>query len=119
MRCFRCGTVGHIEAGCPYTPADLADASAPRRPWCGNCDKSTRLIDHGDHVARCAECHPLGYKPLAQHKRCGGCGKTIYEWERQPCGSHQGENPGPNKAYTERGLEYWQAKIRELVSGAG
>lgn len=87
LRCGNCGTTGqHITSECPYT-AELGHAGKP--PWCGNCDKATRLVDHGTHMARCAACHPLAWKPLAQHKRCGGCNSLIYTWDNRPCGQHQ------------------------------
>ena len=87
LTCGNCGTTGqHITSECPYT-AELGHGGKP--PWCGNCDKATRLVDHGHSMARCAACHPLAWKPLAQHKRCGGCNSLIYTWDNRPCGQHQ------------------------------
>lgn len=30
-----------------------------RPPWCGQCDKDTRMIEMGDKASRCKACHPL------------------------------------------------------------
>lgn len=42
---------------------DLGTRSPKRKPskpnWCGDCDETTRLIEHGESVARCSKCHPM------------------------------------------------------------
>lgn len=39
---------------------DAATAPAPKPPWCGTCDETTRQIEVDDHTtARCLICHPL------------------------------------------------------------
>lgn len=88
--CWNCGSDEHIARNCPKTmpPPDVLPVDNKPR-WCGGCDPHTRLIDLGNAAARCPTCHPLAWKPLAQHKKCGGCGGTVYEWDQQPCGSHQ------------------------------
>jgi len=83
----------HVTSECPLPPQDSpADAT-----WCGECDKRTRLVDHGSYMTRCRRCWrartlALG-KPLdtllAQHKRCGGCDNVVYAWDQYPCGGHQ------------------------------
>lgn len=68
--CFECGTSGHIAADCPN-----AEASDNRPPWCGICDRRTRLVTVDRElgtVRRCPSCHPLRLKPLAQHKAMTG-----------------------------------------------
>jgi hypothetical protein len=56
--------------------------------WCGYCDERTRLIDLGDTVRRCTSCHPKRGHQLPQHRKCQGCGNTIFAWDNSPCGSH-------------------------------
>jgi len=34
-------------------------AAEQRRPWCGNCDQGTRLVQLERAAARCPRCHPL------------------------------------------------------------
>lgn len=41
-----------------FLPGDRPEGAA--RPWCGSCDKTTRLVDNGGGpVTRCPACHPL------------------------------------------------------------
>lgn len=89
--CFECGEPGHMARDCPARLA-AKESSAPKPVWCGNCDKTTRLvygIRHGRELAnRCAACHPLSWLPLRQHQRCGGCKTLVYEWDKSPCDKH-------------------------------
>jgi hypothetical protein len=85
MICFGCRAEGHIEANCPNAAIDDG-----RPPWCGFCDEKTRLIDHGDSVSRCQQCHPAARKQLRQCRKCPHCHVTVYEWDQAPCGSHAG-----------------------------
>lgn len=41
-------------------PDPPASSARPKPPWCGQCDETTRLIEHpdGHRVARCPTCHP-------------------------------------------------------------
>jgi hypothetical protein len=47
--------------------ADLATLTPPagrpeRPPWCGTCNRETRMREHAEHddrPYRCPECHPL------------------------------------------------------------
>jgi hypothetical protein len=85
MKCFGCGTEGHIASNCPNTEM----AADGRPPWCGICDERTRLIGiPGDRVARCQECHPMAREQLKQFRRCPLCKKLVYEHDTAPCGSH-------------------------------
>lgn len=86
--CFNCGEPGHLARTCPTALAVSEQAAGAKPPWCGGCDKTTRLVDHGTYLNRCPNCHPLKWKPLAQHKRCGGCNHLIYTWDNTPCGDH-------------------------------
>jgi hypothetical protein len=96
--CFHCGDDDHLSYDCPSRTRPKAAPATPQaaaRPeWCGSCDSTTRLIDHGSYVARCPRCHPLGHVTLPQHKRCGGCRQLVYAWDIMPCGDHQ-ELKGP------------------------
>ncbi len=40
-------------------PLRLPPVEPVRRPWCGRCDKRTRLLELDDVVVRCRSCHPL------------------------------------------------------------
>lgn len=86
LNCHRCGTAGHLARNCPYTEIDASG----KPPWCGFCDERTRLIDHGDTVSRCLECHPSRRQQPRQHRKCPACHVTVYEWDNNPCGSHSG-----------------------------
>lgn len=68
--------LGHLGASpdgvrSPYAvlAARLADLPAPparpapRPPWCGTCDRGTRLLDTDAGVRRCPTCHPLAPGP--------------------------------------------------------
>jgi hypothetical protein len=48
-------------------------------PWCGMCDKRTRLIER-DGIPRRCRCHPKT-APLAQFRTCTVCQDHIYEWQ--------------------------------------
>ena len=94
--CFDCGDEGHIRSECPNT----AFTSGTGSTWCGFCDERTRLIDLGDKMRRCGDCHPLrdapaaraagrpGQHKLAQHGVCPACRQVVYEWDHAPCDKH-------------------------------
>jgi hypothetical protein len=84
--CYGCGTKGHFESECPNAGIDGDGKS----PWCGICDERTRLIDQGDTVTRCRQCHPLRGRQLRQFRKCPLCHATVCEWDNAPCGSHSG-----------------------------
>ena len=84
MRCFDCGQDGHIAPNCPNGEIDKSG----KPPWCGFCDETTRLVDAGDLVAHCQECHPLRNRQLKQHRKCPHCHMTVYQWDNEECGSH-------------------------------
>ena len=86
MRCFGCGTEGHIEPNCPNTAMD----SNGKTPWCGICDERTRHLDLGDRVGRCTVCHPKRREQLKQHRKCAQCHMTVFAWDHAPCGQHAG-----------------------------
>lgn len=85
--CFTCGVQGHISADCPNN--EVLDT---RPPWCGICDRRTRLVtidlDNGT-VQKCRTCHPTPNKPLAQHRRCPSCKIIVFEWDGNQCGHHE------------------------------
>jgi hypothetical protein len=96
--CYGCGEKGHIESECPYA-AELAADGKP--PWCGICDRRSRLIGApGGQPARCTQCHPSRRKQLAQHRRCPTCHVVVYEWDNSECGHH--EMPGATDKRPER-----------------
>jgi hypothetical protein len=77
-----------VQSECPY----CADVTDNKPPWCGKCDKRTRHIwlnPDGTLVQRCPDCHPQPRKMLPQHRRCTECRMVVYEWDTDPCGSHQ------------------------------
>jgi len=83
VKCYECGDEGHVAKACPnaiYTPASGT--------WCGYCDERTRLVDLGDKVKRCPDCHPLRGQLLKQHRKCPSCREIVYEWDQAPCGRH-------------------------------
>ena len=72
------------------------EAEAAGRPvWCGECDKRTRLVDHGSYMQRCHRCWAWParktrfHQLLPQHRLCGGCRNLVYEWDAEPCGKHR------------------------------
>jgi hypothetical protein len=92
IRCFGCQQFGHLERDCPKKNHAADPDDDNETPWCGECDRRTRLHmvrrDDRDAVTRC-QCHPAGRLP-AQFKRCGECKAVIYEWDRNSeCGSHE------------------------------
>ncbi len=96
MECYQCGSEDHLSRNCPgRQPPPPPEPGEERPPWCGICDKRTRLIDRGDVVQRCPSCWAWparGTYPkqqLAQHATCGGCGQVVYTWDQLPCGKHQ------------------------------
>jgi hypothetical protein len=88
-KCYQCGGDGHFAASCPEVQFadELGTATDGRPPWCGQCDKRTRLIFEDDHASRCPRCNPQQDLP-AQFKYCR-CGDPIYRWDKSECGSHQ------------------------------
>ena len=94
ITCFKCGNRGHMarDCDCADYAAELGDGDKP--PWCGMCDRQTRLVhfsrDGHDAARRCDTCHPSGHLLPAQFKRCGNCKSVIYIWDlRTECGSHR------------------------------
>lgn len=72
------------------------EAEAAGRPvWCGECDKRTRLVDHGSYMQRCHRCWAWParktrfHQLLPQHRLCGGCRNLVYAWDAEPCGKHR------------------------------
>lgn len=92
--CFHCGESDHFARECPrLKPSEKASirGGGPRgvpAVWCSYCDEDTRLVDLGDSMARCAECHPLRFQSLAQSRKCASCNATVYDWDHAPCGFH-------------------------------
>lgn len=86
MKCFECGDEGHIARECP----NLGMTGEDGKPiWCGSCDETTRLVDLGDKLRRCYQCHPLRGKMLAQDRRCPSCRQIVYVWDHAACDNHQ------------------------------
>jgi len=65
--------------------------------WCGYCDERTRLVDLGDKVARCQQCHRNRRAQLAQNRKCPQCNATVYAWDFEPCGQHAGPAGGTDR----------------------
>ena len=89
-KCFGCGADGYVQSDCPYCAAD-ADSGKP--PWCGICDRRTRLVTtdlQTGTLQRCRQCHPHRHKTLTQHRRCPECKTLAYSWDANPCGMHEG-----------------------------
>lgn len=86
VKCWDCGDTGHIAGACPNTAATGSDG---KPPWCGSCDERTRLVDLGDKMRRCHQCHPLRGRMLPQHRGCPSCGEFIYVWDHAGCDNHQ------------------------------
>ena len=90
INCHSCGEPGHIAKDCQWE-SDLEG----RPPWCGECDRETRLVDHGSYAQRCHRCWAWPAKGtrfhqlLPQHKKCGGCGELVNVWDKDKCGKHE------------------------------
>jgi hypothetical protein len=88
--CHKCGQAGHVARDCQWE-----NEVGSRPAWCGECNRDTRLIDHGSYVQRCHRCWAWPAKGTRfhqlqpQHRLCGGCRQIVYEWDKMPCGSHQ------------------------------
>lgn len=94
VKCFGCQQYGHLERDCPEKTYASELGGGDKPPWCGQCDRETRLtlvrLDGCDTARRCVTCHPSGHLLSAQFKRCGKCKAVIYEWDmRSECGRHQ------------------------------
>lgn len=94
VKCFGCQQYGHIERDCPEKTYAAEIGGGDKPPWCGMCDRETRLVyflrDGATTARRCTTCHPSSHLLPAQHKRCKGCKAVIYEWDmRSECGKHQ------------------------------
>lgn len=92
-RCFECQEIGHIASDCP-TKAYAAELGDGKPPWCGQCDRETRLIyfirDSTEAARRCYTCHPKSQTLPAQFSRCKTCRSAIYVWDiRSECGKHR------------------------------
>ena len=112
VNCGKCGTDGHVARDCEWE-----SEAGGRPPWCVECERDTRLIDHGSYMQRCIQCWAWPAKGtkfhqlMPQHKPCGGCRTIIYEFDKSPCGKHiplgidhrghraQPEPPPPAAAY--------------------
>jgi hypothetical protein len=86
LKCHGCGDRGHFESECPNAGIDATG----KPPWCGICHERTRLLNLGDSMARCQQCHPHRHQQLRQHRKCPYCHVTVYEWDTADCGSHAG-----------------------------
>jgi len=89
IQCGKCGMDGHVTRDCQW------ESEVSERPaWCGECDRETRLVDHGSYAQRCHLCWAWPAKgtrfhqQLPQHKTCGGCRKIILAWDKAECGRH-------------------------------
>jgi hypothetical protein len=87
ITCWECGDQGHTATGCPN--AVRAPAADGKPLWCGSCDERTRLVDLGDKMMRCRQCHPLRGRMLPQHRGCPSCGEVVYVWDHAGCDNHQ------------------------------
>ena len=85
LTCWDCGEAGHLASACP----NIAYVRGDGGTWCGSCDERTRLVDLGDKMRRCPDCHPLRTRMLAQFRRCPACQMIVYAWDVADCGRHQ------------------------------
>lgn len=88
MNCYHCQSPAHLARDCPNAASLGADASG-KPPWCGTCDERTRLVDLGEMMGRCVQCHPLRGACLPQHRRCSSCHRLVLAIDVLPCGKHQ------------------------------
>jgi len=116
VKCFGCGEYGHIERDCPANSyaSELGDGDKP--PWCGECDRYSRLIyfiapsgipDRPGTVTarRCKVCNPQGHLLAVQFKRCKQCKAVTYIWDTATeCGSHPPTGKRTNELITK-----WEA----------
>lgn len=111
--CYYCGDDDHVGKECPKLQAHQKRATAtktvayvpPGEPvtWCSYCDEHTRMLDMGDSMARCPQCHPLRRQQLRQSRKCPLCNKTVFEWDHAPCDAHVGPGlPRPQRTVTGR-----------------
>ena len=95
LKCFRCGELGHLSAGCPKHAQLQMTAEDVAMPWCGICDPRTRIRRGVEPTSRCPSCHPKRHEKLVQHTRCKGCRKIICVWDVADCDRHQSLGPKP------------------------
>lgn len=97
LRCFNCQKYGHLAKDCPEVVFAAELGTDGRPPWCGQCDKRTRLLYGAESARRCPECHPE--KDLPPQFRICKCGNAVYRWDRSECGTHQevGKHIKPRK----------------------
>lgn len=105
-QCWECHEYGHIADNCP-SKLYAVETGDGKPPWCGRCDRETRLVyfrrDGTDCARRCTTCHPRSTTFPATYTRCRECKHAIYAWDiRSECGNHQpvGKHLTPKKEET-------------------